>query len=87
MDYIISYIGSFTSDSGMSNVILTAVIGLTIFTFAISVMFLVAGATDPTRRRLKLLTAKNTKDKKTAFGDKMASSFKGLNPYFTSKSG
>ena len=52
MEYLVELLSSLTDDPDQLQWILTAAVALVIFAFAVGVMFLVAGATDPARRRL-----------------------------------
>ena len=84
MDYLVNFITTLTNDASQANWLLTIIVALTFFTFALGIMFLVAGIADPTRRRLKILGS-NTAKKKTPVSDKIVNSLEKLSPVILPK--
>lgn len=84
MDYIVSLINSLTTNASQANWVMTIIVGLTMFTFAMGIMFLIAGIADPARRRLKSLGT-NTAPKKKSASNKVVDTLEKLSPVILPK--
>lgn len=64
MDYLANFLGTLVGDSDQVRWIITAMVALVIFVFALGLVFLVTAASDPARRRLQKMAAsgRNNKD-------------------------
>lgn len=83
MDYFISIVSSITDNPDQLRWLLIAAVALVIFTLAMGAMLVVAGVSDPTRRRLASLAG--PKAEGPSAGDRLAHSLRRLAPVILPK--
>lgn len=79
MEYLMQLLSGLTADTATVRWLLIAMVGGAIFVFGMGIMFLVAGAMDPVRQRLRKTVGRS--DAPTAVGERFSRTLKPLVPY------
>ena len=86
MDYISAFLSDFIKDPAAFQWVLTTLVALVIFTFALGVMFFIAGAADPARKRLQTITGGGvTGDGRRMGREQLTKTLSKVSPYVVPK--
>lgn len=82
MNQVLDYLGAIAENSAEQQLLITIIVGLLFFAFAISLMFFIVGLANPIKKRLQKLSKEKEREKEQERLQKESEKFKGVEKTF-----